>query len=369
MKLIYIAAVDSKKPESFGVGKKIVGQVKALNKLNVESELVNIENDRVNINGKVVREKLKKPKYMFFHKYLIKNYNEIFKDKECVYIRYYSNDIFLYYLIKKLKKDNKKIVLEIPTYPLDVTNNGFIKKIVYEVINIYVRKNLKKYVDYISTTNSNYDEIYGIETIKINNGIDIVENKVVNKKKSDNIIRLVAVANLSKWHGYDRVITGIGKYNKNINGKKKVVFHIVGEGAEKENLINLSNRLQLNDFIHFEGAKSGEALDNIFNQMDIGVSSLALFRAGGGHDPIKTKEFLARGLPVVLGYDDKLVDMSLPYVIKVPENDEPIDIDEIVERFNNLNDNCYDIRKYAEENLSWESQMNKIINKINREKK
>ena len=34
-----------------------------------------------------------------------------------------------------------------------------------------------------------------------------------------------------------------------------------------------------------------------------------------------------------------------------------------------LNDNCYDIRKYAEENLSWESQMNKIINKINREKK
>ena len=68
MKLIYIAAVDSKKPESFGVGKKIVGQVKALNKLNVESELVNIENDRVNINGKVVGEKLKNPKYMFFHK-------------------------------------------------------------------------------------------------------------------------------------------------------------------------------------------------------------------------------------------------------------------------------------------------------------
>ena len=79
------------------------------------------------------------------------------------------------------------------------------------------------------------------------------------------------------------------------------------------------NVFSLNEYVHFVGSRIGSELNLIMDKADIGVSSLALFRAGGGHDPIKTKEFIARGIPVILGYEDKLVDMNLPYIMKVNE--------------------------------------------------
>ena len=53
--------------------------------------------------------------------------------------------------------------------------------------------------------------------------------------------------------------------------------------------------------------------------MHIGVSSLALFRAGGGHDPIKSKEFVAKGMPVIIGYKDKALSSNLEFIYENKE--------------------------------------------------
>ncbi len=169
---------------------------------------------------------------------------------------------------------------------------------------------------------------------------------------------------MAKWHGYDRIIRGLKEYYDSNLDKVDVNFFIVGEGNEKQNLLELVKNLNLEDRVKFLGAQTGGELDNLFNNANIGVSSLALNRAGGGHDPIKTKEFIARGMPVVLGYEDKLIDMNLSYVIRFDDDESPININYLVNKVREINSTPMEIRSYALSNLVWEKQMLKVINSL-----
>ena len=291
----------------------------------------------------------------------------IYKDElrkyEFAYIRFSRGDIEYYKLIKFLSKNNVKVIVEIPTYPYAQQFSYFnIKHLVYGILDILIWKSIRKYIYRISTTNSLH-EIQKIKCICINNGIDLEELPMPNNKYKKSL-NLVGIANISKWHGYDRVIKGLHKYYSDKNNCYEVRFHIIGEGDEKLNLIKLVDKFNLNSVVKFEGVKIGSELNNIMNDMDIGISSLALFRAGSGHDPIKTKEFLGRGIPVILGYDDKLVDMNLPYVIKVKEDESDLDIEGIVNKYLQRQWTNEDIKSYARKNLSWETQIKKIVEAV-----
>ena len=67
----------------------------------------------------------------------------------------------------------------------------------------------------------------------------------------------------------------------------------------------------------------------------------------------------------MLGYEDKLVDMSLEYVLKISEDEKDIDLSKIYEMFLNIKSSKEEIRKYAADNLSWKKQINKVINAVN----
>lgn len=360
MKGLYVAAIDLNKEEYFGVYKKIQGQLKAFNLLGVKMDSAFIKDLKIIKNGNVIDKNLAKPWYVSFHKLLLEELKNSSLNYDFIYIRFSRNDIYFLKLIKYLSKNNKKVIVEIPTYPYDEEFDYSIKQNIYRIIDKYVTNKMHKYVYRIATTNS-LNEIFGVKTIQIRNGVDTESIKVVDGNSDNDNINLVGIANLAKWHGYDRVIKGIGDYYKENKKQQEIHFYIVGEGNEKINLMNLTNELNVSKYVHFVGARRGKELEEVVNKMHIGISSLALFRAGGGHDPIKTKEFMALGLPVILGYEDKLIDMSLPYVLKVPSSDEPINIYEIIKKFKNIQEDSIDIRKYAEKNLSWKAQMNKVI--------
>lgn len=366
MKGLYIARIDEEYSLDLGVGKKIRGQIHAFNELGYDIDYLRLVDKTVKFNDK----SFNKVKYRFFgcrHFYkVIKNidYKNI-DEYDFIYIRYIQGNISLYNIIKYFSKRNKKIIIEIPTYPYNTEFNKMtLRRFIVGNLDKYITKRIHKYVFRISVTNT-HEEIFGIKTININNGIDLRELPIIDKKEN-NKINMIGIANLARWHGYDRVINGLADYyNNEFIDKKDVNFYIVGEGSEKSNLMMITKEQNIDDKVHFLGAKSGKELDRIFDDMHIGVSSLALFRAGGGHDPIKSKEFLGRGIPVMLGYEDKLIDMNLPYVFKVDENNTAIDIENIVSRYkacDYIKNN--EIRKYAEEFLTWKFQMNKIIKEL-----
>ena len=151
---------------------------------------------------------------------------------EFVYARCYMNaNPWLIRFFKKLRKARIHAVTEIPTYPYDEEFKNFSFKQRMELkIDQLFRDRLYKYMDAMVTF-SDSEEIFGQRTIRISNGVDFdsipLHELVTEHATASADIHLIGVAEVHIWHGYDRLIAGIGEYYKN-DGKRNVVFHIVG---------------------------------------------------------------------------------------------------------------------------------------------
>ncbi len=108
---------------------------------------------------------------------------------------------------------------------------------------------LSSVIDYIVTF-SDFDKIYRVQTIRIQNGIEFDNMNYARNIHGDSSINLLGVANLSIWHGYDRIIKGLKRYYSG-NSRTKVHFHIVGEGLESDNLKRLTYDYELQDYVFF----------------------------------------------------------------------------------------------------------------------
>ncbi|AEX85651.1 glycosyltransferase [Marinitoga piezophila KA3] len=363
MKGLYITKEDILNPEMNGVFRKIYGQISAFKKSEINIDFVYFKGSKMVINNdskKSYSSKFKRNLSMFSD---ILKFTDI-TNYDFLYIRYpFSTKDFISFL-KKIKSYNLKVFVEIPTFPYDDEIHNFKQKLKLYNDKIY-RNFLKKFVDYI-VTYSEHDEILGIKTIKIVNGIDVDKIPVRSPlPKNKNRIDLIGVANVSKWHGYDRLIKGLEEYYKN-KYEKEVYFHIVGEGPELENLKLLTQNLKLDKFVIFHGFKTGKDLDELFNLADVGIGSLGMYRIGLKKGAIlKLREYCSRGLPFIYGYDDSDFD-SFKYAFKVPNNSSIIHINEIIDFYEKFKDRDYinEIRKYAEKNLSWAVKLKPIIEKL-----
>lgn len=364
MKGLYIAPVDCKSKIYIGVCKKINYQINAFKSLGIDMDYVNISGKNINFLNENLIFNTKHFKQPIFFKKIIKNLNKFEKQYDFVYIRFSFANPYIFSLSKKLKKKRIKVFIEIPTYPYTEELEKSVKNSIYKCMDKFLWKYASKNIYRLVLTNDK-EQLFGIKAVNIFNGIDSNEidiNKSMHKKKEKEI-NLIGVANISKWHGYDRVISGLYEYYKK-ERNIEVHFYIVGDGKEKNFLNNLCNKLKMNRYVHIVGTKYGEDLDVLYNRMNIGVSSLALFRAGGGHDPIKSKEYIAKGIPVIIGYEDRALPNNLEFVYKVPENNLPINIEEIVTKYRISDINANKIVQYAIDNLTWKSQIRKVIAEI-----
>lgn len=359
--------------EYSGVYKKINSQIKALERLGIEMELSysvkktkhyfrKIDNLTIDEFPHSFLGRMKK-KFFYYNK--LQDYI-LNKEFEFIYVRYnhFADKYFINFL-KNLKSEGIKIFLEIPTYPYDEEIKDMkLKNILKEK---KYRYKLKEYVDRIITFSED-DEIFGVKTIKINNGVDIENIKVVNKNKEQNNyeINFIGVAMISLWHGFDRMILSMAEYYKN-NPKEIVRFHIVGDGDKKvvTELKDLVKKNNLEEHVMFYGYKSGKDLDEIYNKVDIAVGSLGFSRIGlKGGSPLKTREYIAKGVPIILGYEDISLKNTLDFIYQVPNDESVFDLYKILDWYKNLDKDSTKIRRYAEDNLTWNKQMKKVVDYI-----
>ena len=243
----------------------------------------------------------------------------------------------------------------------------------YEFFSLIVEENsieekdekneLNPYVDKIITFSED-KEIFNIPCISIENGIDLEEVKLVEKKEHKGI-NFISVSQCHFWHGIDRVLYSLLQYIKS-GGKEEIRFHIVGEGTETPKLKKIvENNIELQDMVTFYGFKSGEELDEIYNNSDIALGSLGFYRSGlEKGSTLKMREYCAKGLPFVVGYDDTSFSKDLSFYYQVSNDESLLDIEKIIEWYKNLKVTPEEIRKYAEDNLSWDKQMKKVIDNI-----
>jgi len=264
---------------------------------------------------------------------------------------------------------NKRLIklLEYPTYPYEKEYKHIHSKLELILFWNNKPKKIEEFVDLVVGISAEKNLKVGKKFILINNGIQ-VDSVKVKKQDKKNYVNLLSIANVAFWHGYDRIIKGLHEYYKN-NPEEEIYYHFVGEGPELSNLKKLTKELSLEKYVIFHGTKTGEDLDRVVDECDIAFGSLGFHRTGlTGGSPLKAREYCARGIPFVIAYNDWDFPETFPYVYRIPKDDTPVDINQVIKWYESLikehPNYSVEMRKYAEENLSWDAKMKPVIEKI-----
>ena len=368
--------------EHSGISKKMHYQIKAMQELGHQVDVCSYDfdeqgnrirwiNDQILQNygkGKLAAIK-KRIDYKAVAQYAIKH------NIQLVYVRSFNNaNPFTVHLFRKLKEAGIKVVMEIPTYPYDLEFIGASFRIRMNLkIDQRYRHQLAALTDGIVTF-TDEETIFGQRTIRISNGVDFehIPLRCPTKKEPNNPeIHLIGVAEVHYWHGFDRLIAGLGEYYKTGKPIIKLHFHIVGGVADSEmyNSIHapgfkeLIDKYGIAEYIHFHGPMYGQELDELFNMCDFAIGSLGRHRSG--IDKIKTlknREYAARGIPFIYSETDEDFD-HMPYILKAPADESPIDIVKLLKFYQEQVWSPLEIRNSIGF-LSWKNQMQKVIEEV-----
>lgn len=289
---------------------------------------------------------------------------------DCVYIRrivpIMPNFINL---LSYFRRRKIKIIYEYPTWPWDseVKKNpqkNFKTYLFFLMDKIQEGRLLSKLdlVTYIGIYKGNSDKF-----IRINNCGDaesITIPDFPNKKTSE--IHMIGVAHVSYFHGYDIIIDAMEKYYST-HPKQRVFFDIVGSVSISLNLEKKVKNKGLSKYVKFWGIKTGDELDRLYANADLGVNALRFNEEAyqkGGVTTLKTVEYTFKGLPQIssapFGLSDGKVDIpEFLYVVR-----EPLDINNIISFLNNLHIDKNEIRQYAIRNMSWKATFRNVLSKL-----
>jgi glycosyltransferase involved in cell wall biosynthesis len=344
--------IDEKADQVNGVLKKVFAQIQTLNIKDVLScEHIELPNTRM--------------RYIFdSYKYSLKYERDI----DFFYIRRITPvDNRVLSFLARIKSNNPgcKILYEIPTYPYDKEDN-----IITLCIDKLHRMKLQKYIDRIVTVSKD-DLIFDIPTIKMVNGILCTNIPLRKSAHKNNELHLIAVANFASYHGYDRLIRGLYDYYNKGSCKNKVYLHFVGAGITCDKYEKLIKQYGLDEYCLFHGYLSGDELTHIYNQCDMAVCSLGIHRKGiYTSSELKSREYLARGFPIITSAKIDVLPSEYKYCLKISEDESPVNIIGIVNFYENIistvneADMIIDIRKFAEAHCEISKTMIPVIEYI-----
>jgi glycosyltransferase involved in cell wall biosynthesis len=188
--------------------------------------------------------------------------------------------------------------------------------------------------------------------VTVSNGVDVERvspTGFVPLRASRHALEMIFVASAHlPWHGTDRLLASLAAYR----GQRRVRLHLVGSAPG-------AARPPANDRVEvvYHGVLRGEALDDVFRRATLAVSSLAMFRNGMRQgSPLKTREYVARGIPFVYGYDGADVPGGVPFALQVPNSGALVDMDRIVEfaeRVSSRPGTSAEMRSFAMARLDW----------------
>lgn len=197
--------------------------------------------------------------------------------------------------------------------------------------------------------------------ITIGNGIDVASvplRHIPTPVTTD--LHLLFVANVSRWHGIDRLLRGLANYD----GPVTVILHIAGEGAELPHLKRLVNELNLSDKVVFHGFTTGSSLDDLFDRCHVAVGSLGMHRNRlTESSTLKVREYCARGIPWIIACRDPDFPTGFPYLLQLPADESAVDIGAVIAFAKKVcadPDHPQKMRQYAIDHLDWSIKMQKL---------
>lgn len=353
--------------QTLGINKKIWAQINNFNRQGLECKPY-VLNPGIRSGYKILY------RMPFANMTPVWQYDKIYEGLDFLYFRRpFQMSVFMRKVLSQIKKNNPgiKIILELPTYPYDSEVKERIVNYPLYIKDKYNRKKLLGLVDKIATLTDD-KKIWNIETLKIANGLDITKYPPKGYTVETGDIHLLAVAVFKLWHGYERIIQGLKNYYST-HSERKVYLHMVGDGDELTKYKKLVKEYNLEDSVIFYGFLQGEELAHIYDQCDIAISSLGMYKINlFTSSALKSREYLIKGMPIVSGVKIDIFEKNpnYKYYLEFPNDNSYINIEKIILFYDSIyKDNNKDeiigsIRTFAEKNISIESAMKEVVDYI-----
>jgi hypothetical protein len=332
---------------SSGVNNKIQMQIRELGK-HYDVELI-----KVTQNPKSALQKIKSAFPMASKGY---KYNEALDHMDnpaFIYVRRNTADVSYVKFFQAIKNrfPSCKVIIEYPVYPY--FRESYIRspkhffRFAPDALKdkIYTGK-LKGLVDRIVTYSLD-KEINGVPTINTMNGVDVASyNVTIEPDYNKGRLDLLAVAMFQPYHGYERIIEGMNEHYRK-KSPYPVYLHMVGNGTEVEKYKILVDKYGLGKYVSFEGVKTGNDLDAVYDKCDVGLDCFGRYKDKLYYvSTIKAKEYLAKGIPVVTGVkEDFFATEPSEFCLEFPNDPSAVQIERIIEFYDGLK------RKYEAKNL------------------
>lgn len=358
---------------------KFIGQMEAVENLGYEVWVTATEKDKIYLCSKneriligkipLIKQNIVRCHYIFKK---IPKVLDIVKFDFC-YIRTVP-PIFSYIkALKNLKKSNSKIIVEIPTFPIEMERKNSKKKLFNKVIYFLEVINGEKeafYVDLYTVIGEKTNIYKNRPAINIENCVSLKNMPMRNYKCKSKEIHILALANMAYWHGYDRMIESMHHYLlKYESFPLALTLHMVGadgDGSIKK-WCQLVKKYHLEKYVKFEGMKSGKELNYFFDICDIGIASLGMFRAGSQMGSVlKVREYMGRGIPFVYATYDSAINQNRMYCLKVSDDEKLINFEEVLNFIKIIRKDPLkygnQMREDAKKDMLWENQFLKVFN-------
>lgn len=388
LKIIYLFTSPSLKGSS--VQTKVLNQIKYLNKAGAECRGAFFSTEVMEItplNEQVDLIPVEKCEWKYFRKIgqrrnVDKRLEEFissrFSETDVFYIRYAGASKKLYqisrqYGSKIVSEHQSKEIDEIRSFenqhPFGVRPSKLLSRYLYYWKPIYDERKwgilfAKKIKAIVTVTNeiALYQQTKGSKNVLVcSNGIGVNDyklRKIALFSEPLNILFLKGTSSISEWNGFERLISSIDR-----NPSNKIKLIVCGHLIEGE--------IPERDYIEHKGYLNKGQLDALFNEVHIGVSTLALYKKDLQEAAVlKTREYIARGLPFIYAYTDPdLNEETNSFALQFPNDDSPIDMQQVVDFAKKVlsdPEHPQKMRKYAEKYLDYEVKMKRLLEGIKR---
>jgi len=345
-------------------------EVKEVTPLNEQVDLIPVEKCEWKYFRKIGQRRiLDKALYAFIQQH--------FANTDIFYLRYPGASIGLY---KTAKKFGNKIVTEHQSKELEEIktqsySNSFGLKpslffswLQYNKIPMFnesfyglrFRNQIKAAVS-VTKEIGNYQQSKGInKSIVISNGINVSNYRVrnISKLKDTTLIKVLYLKGGSTdvpWSGLERLIGSI----KNV-GTNGSFFELIIAGKPEK-------KFEKYPFINQTGYKTGQELEELIDNVHIGVNHLGLHKIGLYESSnIKVREYFSRGLPFINASIDEDI-IGNEFVLQVPSNDEIINLELITQFARNVlsdTEHPQKMREYAEAQLDYGVKMGRLYSEV-----
>ena len=201
------------------------------------------------------------------------------------------------------------------------------------------------------------------------NGIDTskfcVRKNILFDKQS---LKLLFVGSGFKYQGLHRILISLENYYSS-NFKVRIIVHVAGISRGKTYLKKYLRNPIVSESIVFHGFIPPHEIDRLADNCHLAINSLSLHQIGiKTASTLKSREYFARGIPFITSSYDDDFDNKYPYILKVSGNENPFDIQDLINLALKLNTDSkhpQKMRQYAIENLDWSLKMKKLIAFLN----